>query len=45
MIKFTNVYKSFTDDAGHINSLIADMNITFNPAEFTMIIGANGSGK
>ena len=45
MIKFTNVYKSFTDDAGHINSLIADMNITFNPTEFTMIIGANGSGK
>jgi putative ABC transport system ATP-binding protein len=45
MIKFTNVYKSFTDDAGQINPLIADMNITFNPTEFTMIIGANGSGK
>jgi putative ABC transport system ATP-binding protein len=45
MIKFTNVYKSFTDDAGQINPLIAGMNITFNPAEFTMIIGANGSGK
>jgi putative ABC transport system ATP-binding protein len=45
MIKFTNVYKSFTDDAGQINPLIADMNIIFNPTEFTMIIGANGSGK
>ncbi len=45
MIKFTNVYKSFTDDAGQVNALIADLNITFNPAEFTMIIGANGSGK
>jgi putative tryptophan/tyrosine transport system ATP-binding protein len=45
MIKFTNVYKSFTDDAGQVNALITDLNITFNPAEFTMIIGANGSGK
>jgi putative ABC transport system ATP-binding protein len=45
MIKFTNVYKSFTDDAGQANALIADLNIAFNPAEFTMIIGANGSGK
>ena len=45
MIKFTNVYKSFTDDAGQVNALIADLNIAFNPAEFTMIIGANGSGK
>lgn len=45
MIKFINVYKSFTDDAGQVNALIADLNITFNPAEFTMIIGANGSGK
>ena len=45
MIKFTNVYKSFTDDAGQINPLIAYMNIIFNPTEFTMIIGANGSGK
>ena len=45
MIKFSNVYKSFTDDAGQVNALLADLNITFNPAEFTMIIGANGSGK
>lgn len=45
MIKFTNVFKSFTDDAGQVNALIADLNIAFNPAEFTMIIGANGSGK
>ena len=45
MIRFSNVYKSFTDDAGQVNALIADLNITFNPAEFTMIIGANGSGK
>jgi putative ABC transport system ATP-binding protein len=45
MIKFTNVYKSFTDDAGQVNALIADLNITFNHGEFTMIIGANGSGK
>lgn len=45
MIKFTNVFKSFTDDAGQVNALIADLNIIFNPGEFTTIIGANGSGK
>lgn len=45
MIKFSNVYKSFTDDAGQVNALIEDLNITFSPGEFTMIIGANGSGK
>jgi putative tryptophan/tyrosine transport system ATP-binding protein len=45
MIKFTNVYKSFTDDAGQVNALINDLNLTFHPGEFTIIIGANGSGK
>ncbi len=45
MIKFTNVYKSFTDDAGQVNALIRDLNIEFNPGEFAVIIGANGSGK
>ncbi len=45
MIKFTNVYKSFTDDAGQVNALIKDLNIEFNPGEFAVIIGANGSGK
>jgi len=45
MIKFSNVYKHYTDDAGQVNQLISDLNISFNSAEFTMIIGANGSGK
>ncbi len=45
MIKFTNVYKSFTDDAGQVNALIKDLNIEFNSGEFAVIIGANGSGK
>jgi putative ABC transport system ATP-binding protein len=45
MVAFQNVYKSFTDDAGQVNSLINNLNLTFNEGEFTMIIGANGSGK
>lgn len=45
MIKFNQVYKSFTNDAGQVNPLIADLNVTFNQGEFLMIIGANGSGK
>jgi putative ABC transport system ATP-binding protein len=45
MIKFTNVSKSFTDDAGQVNALINNLNVEFKKGEFTMIIGANGSGK
>jgi putative ABC transport system ATP-binding protein len=45
MIKFTNIHKSFTDEAGNVNALINNLNIEFNQGEFTMIIGANGSGK
>ncbi len=45
MVKFTNISKSFTDDAGQINALINNLNVEFKQGEFTMIIGANGSGK
>jgi putative ABC transport system ATP-binding protein len=45
MIKFTNVYKSFTDDAGQVNALINNLNLELIKGEFTTIIGANGSGK
>lgn len=45
MIKFTDVSKSFTDDAGQVNALINNLNVEFKKGEFTMIIGANGSGK
>jgi putative ABC transport system ATP-binding protein len=45
MVKFTNVSKSFTDDAGQVNALINNLNLEFKQGEFTIIIGANGSGK
>ncbi len=45
MIKFTNVSKSFTDDAGQVNALINNLNVEFKKGEFTIVIGANGSGK
>jgi putative ABC transport system ATP-binding protein len=45
MVKFTNISKSFTDDAGQVNALINNLNVEFKQGEFTMIIGANGSGK
>ncbi len=45
MIKFANVSKSFTDEAGQVNALINNLNLEFKQGEFTMIIGANGSGK
>jgi putative ABC transport system ATP-binding protein len=45
MIQFKNVDKSFTDDAGQVNTLINNLNLNFNIGEFAVIIGANGSGK
>lgn len=45
MVTFKNIDKSFTDDAGQVNALINDLNVSFMEGEFTMVIGANGSGK
>jgi len=45
MIQFKNIDKSFSDDAGQVNTLINNLNLNFNVGEFAVIIGANGSGK
>ena len=45
MVTLKQISHSFTDDAGQVNHLFNNLDITFEAGSFTNIIGANGSGK
>lgn len=42
MLQLNHVTKTFS---GHFKPVLNDVTLTFNPAEFCVIIGSNGSGK
>lgn len=45
MVTLKKISHSFEDDAGQVNHLFNNLDITFEAGSFTNIIGANGSGK
>lgn len=45
MVTLKQISHSFKDDAGQVNHLFSNLDITFEAGSFTNIIGANGSGK
>ncbi len=45
MVTLKQISHSFEDDAGQVNQLFNNLDITFEAGSFTNIIGANGSGK